>query len=124
RTADRREDMRAVGEHRARLREVPTAQIFEHHGEEVRQLARGELEPGPVIELLELDHGVAAIAAFAVQMLEEVERQRAPAIEQVDVAFLGREQFAAAELVDELEELAALARRDERARGDDAGDLR
>ena len=65
--------MRAVREHLARLGEIAAAQIFEHDGEVVRQFARRQFESRALVELLELDHGLAAVAAFAMQMLEQVQ---------------------------------------------------
>ena len=111
--ADRRQDMGAVGQHLARLGKIAAAQIFEHDRQIIGQFARGELEPRPLVELLELDHGLAAVAAFAVQMLEQMQRERAATVEQIDVALLGRQQVAVAEFVDQM-------RRDRRGGADRA----
>ena len=93
--------MRAIGKHLARLGKVAAAQIFEQDRQVIRQLARRKLEAARSIEPLEIDHGLAAVAAVAMQMLEQMERRRAPAVEQVDITLLGLEQIAVGELVDQ-----------------------
>ncbi len=64
----------------------------------VGQLLGHEIEARPLVELLQLDHRVAAVAAVAMEMLEEAERGGAPAVEQVDIALLGQQQVALAEI--------------------------
>ena len=53
-----------------------------------------------------------------------MQRQRAPAVEQIDIAFLGRQESPLAEFVDQFEKTALLAGRDDRRGADDVGDLR
>jgi len=44
-------------------------------------------------------------------MLEQVQRERVTAVEQVGVALLDGQQIAAADLLDQVEQVRALARR-------------
>ena len=52
---------------------------------------------------MQVDHRLAAIAALAMHMLEQMQRQRARAVEQQDVALLRIEQIAAGEVVDQVD---------------------
>jgi len=69
-------------------------------------------------------YSTAAVAAVAMQMLEEVERQRASAVEEIDITLFNVQKIAAAKLVDEIEKAAPLAGREKRGRADDLRDLR
>ena len=42
------------------------------------------------------------------QMLEEMQRQGAPAVEQIDIALLEHEEIGAAKILDEIEQAAPL----------------
>ena len=48
---------------------------------------------------LEIDHRLAAVAAFAMDVLEQMQRQRARAVEQQHVALLQIVEIAAGELL-------------------------
>src|SRR5579883_1583936 len=68
RSADRNKNVRAVCEHRSRLGNVAAAQIFEDDRQVIRQLPRQEVESRPLVNALEIDHCLASVAAFAVEM--------------------------------------------------------
>src|SRR6185312_8178933 len=68
-------------------------------------------------------HGLAAVAAVAMQMLEQVQRKGPPAIEQVDVALFHLQEIAAGEFIDEVEKAALLARRQKRGGANNVRDL-
>ena len=51
------------------------------------------------ITVTQIDHGLPPVAAFAVNVLEQVERYRPASVEQADIAFLGIEQVGAGESV-------------------------
>ena len=57
-------------------------QEFEEQRQKVGQLAGGRLKAMAAIECDKIGHRLAAVAAFAVHMLEQMQRQRAAAIEQ------------------------------------------
>src|SRR5215469_11733986 len=101
--ADRRQDVAAIGEYRARLGDVAIAQIFQHDRKVIGQFASRELEPCPLVYLPQFDHRRTAITPFAVEVLEEMQRQASAAVEEVDIALLGRQQIALADLVDQVE---------------------
>ena len=65
------------------------------------------------VHRLEVDHGLAAIPAFAVDVLEQMQRQRPGTVEQEYVTFLYVHQVAIAEAVDEFDEAAPRGRIDE-----------
>src|SRR5262249_32491993 len=118
------EDVGAVGQERTRLPKVAAAEIFEYDRQIVGQLARRQLVTGPLVEAFEIDHGLSAIARLPVQVLEEMERSRTAAIEEVDIALLGLQEIARSETVDPREQTCALARRDERGGADCIGNFR
>jgi len=64
----------------------------------IGQLVRREFEAAAAIELKQRDHRRPALAAFAVNVLVKVERQRARAVEQPDVAFLDVENVVRREI--------------------------
>jgi hypothetical protein len=74
--------------------------------------------------LPEIDHGLAAIAAFAMKMLEEIQGQSPSTVEEINVPFFGCQKVAAAKLADEIEEAVALAGCQQGCAADDIGDLR
>ena len=89
RLADRTQDVRAVAEHLLRLGERPQREVLEHHRQVVGQLAAARARsPARCVDLLEVDHRLAAVARIAVDVLEQVQRRRAAAVEQRDVALL------------------------------------
>ena len=72
-----------------------------------------------LVEGLEVHHRLAAVAAFAVHVLEQVQRQRARAVEQQDVALLQVVEIAGGEFLQDAVEPIAVALRQARfsARG-------
>ena len=61
----------------------------------IGQLARAHEQAVTLVERLEVDHRLAAVAALAVHVLEQVQRQRARAVEQQHVALLQVVEIAA-----------------------------
>ena len=61
---------------------------FEEQRNEVRQVVGSDGKAGIFIQRLQIDHGLAAVAAFAVDVLVEVQGQRPRPIEQPHIAFL------------------------------------
>ena len=84
----RRQNMRGLSEQFARLRERLRRQEFEEQRHVIRQFVRRDHEPGVFVHRLQIDHGLAAVAAFAVDVLEQMQRQRLAAVEQQAVALL------------------------------------
>ena len=58
-----------------------------------------------LVEVLEIDHRLAAVAAFAVHVLEQMQRQRARAVEQQDVALLQIVEIAGRDLARSVREV-------------------
>ena len=83
---------------------------FEEQRQEIRQLVRRRWR-GHVLSymVLQIDHGLAAVAAFAMHVLEQMQRQRARAVEQQDVALLQVVEIAAGDVVEQTIELPAYA---------------
>ncbi len=74
----------------------------------------GEVTPGfRSVGVAVRDHVDWPVAAVAVQMLEQMQRQGTPAVEQVDIALFRRQQVALADLVDKRQQRLALACADE-----------
>ncbi len=63
-----------------------------------------------LVESLQVDHRLAAVAALAVHMLEQMQRQRARAVEQQDVAFLQVVEIAGGDFLEDPIEAIAVAR--------------
>src|SRR5499427_2894436 len=124
RLADALEDVGAVAQERTRFPKVAAAEIFEYDRQIVGQLARRQLVAGPLVEAFEIDHGLSAIARLSVQVLEEMERSRTAAIEEVDIALLGLQEIAGSEIFGQREQAFAFARRDERRGADCIGNFR
>ncbi len=80
--------MRSLTEHLRRLGERAGRQVFEKQRQEIRQLGGTDGEAVLFVERLQIDHRLAAVAAFAVNVLEQMKRQGAGTIEQEDVALL------------------------------------
>ena len=79
--------------------------------------------PWPAIELDQIGHGLTAIAAFAMHVLEQVQRQRAAAIEQREVALLQVVDVASGEFGQQGVDGGALRCRDQALVGERRGDL-
>ena len=56
---------------------------------------------------LQIDHGLAAVAAFAMDVLEQMQRQRLAAVEQQAVALLQIIEFADRDFLDQRIDRAA-----------------
>ncbi len=79
-----RQDMRGLAQQLTGLGERKRREIFEEQRHEIRQLGGTDREAVLLVLRLEVDHGLAAIAALAVDVLEQVQRQRPRAVEQLD----------------------------------------
>ena len=62
--------------------------VFQEQRQKVRQLAGGRRVAALLVEFEQVDHCLAAIAALAMDVLEQVQRQRARAVEQQAVTLL------------------------------------
>ena len=65
------------------------------------------MEAGPLVGLLQVDHGRPAVAGIAVHMLEQVQRRAPAAVEAVDVFGLHVESVARQQVVDETPQCVA-----------------
>lgn len=101
------EDVRHFGEPFAGRRERQQRQVFEVQRQVVRQLRYVDLQAGPGIAVEQVDHRLATVAALAVDVLEEQQRDRAAALEETVVARLDVQQVALAELVEQRREAVA-----------------
>ena len=97
----RREDVRGLAEGLARLGERPGRKKFEEQRQEVRQLGGAHEQVVLLVQRLEVDHRLAAVAALAVHVLEQMQRQRARAVEQQHVALLQVVEIADGDVVDQ-----------------------
>ena len=68
------------------------------------------MSPAVFIHRLEIDHGLAAVAAFAVDVLEQMQRQRLAAVEQQAVTLLQVIEIANGDLLDQRIEAAPACR--------------
>src|SRR3972149_4538748 len=99
--------MRGLAEQRARLRQRGRGGEFEKRRHEVGKFGGAQVKPILLVKALQVDHRLAAVAAFAMHVLEEMQRQRARPIELVNVALLQRIEIAARNLFDSSVEQAA-----------------
>ena len=63
-------------------------QEFQQHRQVIRQFRCGGLEPACPVGLDQTDHCTAAVPAFAMNVLEEIERQRPRAVEEHHITLL------------------------------------
>ncbi len=70
---------------------------FEEQRQIVRQFLCIDLETGVLIHPHEIDHGLSAIAALAMDMLEDVQRKRPRAVEELHIALLRLIEIAVAD---------------------------
>ncbi|CAM5326180.1 hypothetical protein AFEL58S_00857 [Afipia felis] len=103
--------MRGLRQQLARRFHLLGGEEFEEQRDEVRQIVGRDEEAGVFIQRLQIDHGLAAIAALAMDMLEQMQRQRAAAIEQETIALLQIVEIAGRKLVDQHIELLACGKR-------------
>ena len=68
--------MRGLSEQFARFRERPGRQELEEQRHEIRQLVGRDDEPGVFVHGFQIDHGLAAVAAFAVDVFEQMQGER------------------------------------------------
>ena len=81
--------------------------ILEEQRQEVGQLGGADEQAVLLVQRLQIDHRLAAVAALAVHMLEQMQRQRAGAVEQQHVALLQVVEIAGGDIVDQGVELPA-----------------
>ncbi len=74
---------------------------FEKQRQIVGQFAYRNRQAVLLVEVGEIDHRLSAFAAFAVDMLEQMQGQRTGAVEQQNIAFLQIEQIAVGDLRDQ-----------------------
>ena len=75
--AQRLDDLERVGQIAPRVHLGDDAQELEEQRQIIGHLRRGELEPVHAVGEREVDHRLAAVAALAVAVLVEMERERA-----------------------------------------------
>ena len=116
--------MRGLRQERARLVERPGRQEFQEQRQVVRQLVGRQDQPAPLVVGGEVDHRLAAVAALAVDMLEQMQRQPPRLVEEVDVALLEVEEVAPAESGGERRKRRPILGRNQSLRRDGGLDLR
>src|SRR6185312_3794464 len=102
---ERREDVRGLAERLERLFQRQRRKIFEEQRQKVGQFGRVRDKPGRFVLRLEVDHGLAAVAALAMNVLEQMQRKRARAVEQEHVALLQVVEVAGGKLRRQLRKL-------------------
>ena len=88
----RGQDRHDLAQQRQRLGIRPRRGEFEERRQVVRQLALRQQQPAALIHLREVHHRLPAIPALAMHMLEQMQRQPPPAVEQVDIGGLEIEE--------------------------------
>ncbi len=81
---------------------------FQEKRQEIRQFLGGRCEAAILIELDQVHHRLATIPALAMDMLEQVQRERTGPVEKQDVAFLRLDRVAGGERVDQAGQRLAL----------------
>jgi len=104
-----------IREHREKL---------EEERDEVRQFRRIDLEAVLRVMILQVHHRLPAVAALAVNVLEDVQRERPCAIEQIGIVFLQFVEIAFIQILHKQIELSSRAIGKNLAAFDDAGDFR
>ena len=117
------QQMGDIGQPLAGLEVFAGGEVLEVQRDVVRQLAQADGEAGLGVLRHQVDHGLAAIAGLAMHVLEQEQRQRAAAVEQVGVALLHVHQVAFGQLVEQAAQREALLRADLAGRGDRLGQL-
>ena len=84
---------------------------FQHRGQVVGQFAFGQEEAGGLEGLAEVDHRRAAFARIAVDVLKEMQRRGAAAVEQLDVVGLTLQRFGVGDGLHQRIDFAAARRR-------------
>ena len=69
-----RKDMRRLAEQFVGFGARPRREEFQKQRHEVRQFGRVDLDPAIFVKRLEIDHGLTAIPALAMHMLEQMQR--------------------------------------------------
>ena len=109
--------MHRLAEQFARFLFGPGRKEFEEHRQVIRKFLGADLEALGFIHRHQVDHGLAAIAALAVHVLEQMQRQHARAVEQEDVALLRVIEIEAGNVVGQHAEKSLLALADSRVVG-------
>ena len=89
----------------------PVGKEFQQQRQVVRQLARVELEAVAAVRIHQVHHRLAAVARFAVDMLEQQQAHRAAAIETAQPARLRIERIAVQQRLHEAAQLPLARRR-------------
>jgi hypothetical protein len=77
-----------IGQDFARFGQWPGGQELQQHRQMIGQFRAGEIETAGAIGFEQVDHRAAPVAAFAMDVLEQVQRQGARAVEQQHIALL------------------------------------
>ncbi len=109
-----RHDMDRLRQKRGRRFCRDQRQELEKQRQIVGQLGRRDLDPVQPVDLAELDHRLPAVARFAVHVLVKMQRQRAIAVEERNIALLGVQRRQCRELRDERCERSPMLRRQQR----------
>ncbi len=80
---------------------VHVAEHFQEQRHVVRQLVGGGLDAVFAVLLDQVDHGLAAVAALAVHVLEQMQRMRRVTVEGGNVVFLQGDEIGAAQRVEQ-----------------------
>ena len=80
--------MRGLAQHVAGLLGRQRREKFQEQRQEIRQFGRAHEQAGFLVLRLEVDHGLTAVAALAMHVLEQMQGQRTRMIEQQHVALL------------------------------------
>jgi hypothetical protein len=83
------EDHARLGQFLRRLRGRQDREVFQEQRQVIGQFVRRDFEALRFVAVTQVDHRLAPVAAFAVDVFEQVERHRPPPVEQRDIAFLG-----------------------------------
>ena len=75
----------------------------------IRELTGTHEHAVTLVEGLEIHHRLTAVATLAVHVLEQVQRQRARAVEQQDIAFLQAVEIAGGEFFQDAVDPVAIA---------------
>ena len=93
--------MRRFGQVGARFGVWQGGQKFQEQGDVIGQLVRGDIQPRLLVALQQRDHRLAAIAGFAMDVLEQMQGQRPGAVKQVDITRLGLQQVGGCDILDQ-----------------------
>ena len=89
------------------VRRRPAGEVFQHCRQIIGQFVHGEDVARAPVQRVQGHHRLAAVARLAVHVLEQVQRERARAVEERDVALLGSGERLAGELFAQARKLGA-----------------